>query len=40
MAKQYKGSLSLEWYNKQKAILLRTEADTKTASDIPAPKIS
>lgn len=40
MAKQYKGSLSLEWYNKQKAILLRSEEETKTASDIPAPKIN
>ncbi|WP_276975211.1 site-specific DNA-methyltransferase [Flavobacterium filum] len=40
MAKQYKGSLSLDWYNKQKAILLRSEADTKTATDIPAPKIN
>ena len=40
MAKQYKGSLSLDWYNKQKAILLRTEAETKISSDIPAPKIT
>jgi adenine-specific DNA-methyltransferase len=40
MAKQYKGSLSLDWYNKQKAILLRTEAETKTATDIPAPIIN
>jgi adenine-specific DNA-methyltransferase len=40
MAKQYKGSLSLDWYNKQKAILLRSEADTKTVTDIPAPKIN
>lgn len=40
MAKQYKGSLSLDWYNKQKAILLRSEADTKTVTDIPAPKIT
>jgi len=40
MAKQYKGSLSLDWYNKQKAILLRSEEDTKTATDIPAPKIN
>jgi adenine specific DNA methylase Mod len=40
MAKQYKGSLSLDWYNKQKAILLRSEEDTKTVTDIPAPKIN
>lgn len=40
MAKQYKGSLSLEWYNKQKAILLRSEEETKTSTDIPAPKIN
>lgn len=40
MAKQYKGSLSLDWYNKQKAILLRTEEETKIATDIPAPKIN
>ena len=40
MAKQYKGSLSLDWYNKQKAILFRSEEDTKTSTDIPAPKIN
>jgi len=40
MAKQYKGSLSLDWYNKQKAILLRALDETKTSSDIPAPRIN
>lgn len=40
MAKQYKGSLSLDWYNKQKAILLRAEEETQTTADIPAPKIN
>ena len=40
MAKQYKGSLSLDWYNKQKAILLRSDEETKTANDIPAPNIN
>jgi adenine-specific DNA-methyltransferase len=40
MAKQYKGSLSLEWYNKQKSILLRGEEDIKLEGDIPAPKIN
>lgn len=40
MAKQYKGSLTLDWYNKQKAILLRSNEETKLESDVPAPKIS
>lgn len=40
MAKQYKGSLSLDWYNKQKSILLRGEEDIKLEGDIPAPKIN
>ena len=40
MAKKYKGSLSLEWYNKQKAILLRSDEETNSASDIPAPIIN
>jgi len=40
MAKNYKGSLTLDWYNKQKAILLRSEGETKITTDIPAPKIN
>lgn len=40
MAKKYKGSLSLEWYNKQKSILVRSQDDIKMDSDIPAPKIN
>jgi adenine-specific DNA-methyltransferase len=40
MAKQYKGSLSLDWYNKQKAILLRSAEDNQSLTDIPAPKIN
>lgn len=40
MAKQYKGSLSLDWYNKQKTILLRGGEDIKLEGDIPAPKIN
>lgn len=40
MAKQYKGSLSLDWYNKQKSILLRGEEDIKLEGDIPAPKMN
>lgn len=39
MAKMYKGSLNLDWYNKQKAILLAGEESIKT-SDIPAPRIN
>lgn len=40
MAKQYEGSLSLEWYNKQKSILLSAEEDIKLKGDTPAPKIN
>jgi adenine-specific DNA-methyltransferase len=40
MAKQYKGSLTLEWFNKQKAILNLNENSIKSESDIPAPKIN
>lgn len=39
MAKTYKGSLSLDWYNKQKAILLQ-EADRAHPTDIPAPRLN
>ncbi len=39
MAKTYKGSLSLEWYNKQKSILLQTSTDAQPA-DIPAPRLN
>lgn len=39
MAKVYKGSLSLDWYNKQKSILLQTSQSIKQ-NDIPAPGIS
>ena len=37
---KYQGSLSLEWFNKQKAILLQGEADAKKECDIPAPRIN
>jgi adenine-specific DNA-methyltransferase len=37
MSKTYKGSLSLEWYNKQKSILLQSDNSSKYNSDIPAP---
>lgn len=40
MSKTYKGSLSLEWYNKQQAIMLRSANDIALDTDIPAPKIN
>lgn len=40
MAKQYSGRLTLDWYKKEKAILIRSEEDTKLATDIPAPQIN
>ena len=39
MAKTYKGSLTLEWYNKQKSILLQSNTEAKPA-DIPAPRLN
>ena len=40
MAKQYKGSLTLEWFNKQKAIVNLDENSIKFESDILAPSIN
>jgi hypothetical protein len=40
MAKTYKGSNSLEWYNKQRAILLNSSHELKKQSDIVAPRIN
>jgi adenine-specific DNA-methyltransferase len=40
MSKTYKGTLSLEWYNKQKSILLQSDDSTTLNTDIPAPKIN
>jgi adenine-specific DNA-methyltransferase len=40
MAKQYTGSLSLEWFNKQKSIIALNDNSIKSDSDIPAPKIN
>lgn len=40
MAKKYKGSLSLEWFNKQKAIVNLNEDSIKSANDVPAPRIN
>lgn len=37
---KYQGSLSLEWFNKQKAILLLGDEDAKKEGDIPAPRIN
>jgi adenine-specific DNA-methyltransferase len=37
MAKTYKGSLSLEWYNKQKSIMIKADDVVGSAKDIPAP---
>ena len=37
---KYQGSLSLEWFNKQKAILLLGDEDAKREGDIPAPRIN
>jgi len=39
MAKRYTGSLTLEWYNKQKAIMLKGIDGEKKTNDIPAPQI-
>lgn len=40
MVKQYKGSLTLEWFNKQKAIISLNEKDIKSSSDTPSPRIN
>ena len=40
MAKQYKGSLTLEWFNKQKALINLNENSIKSDKDIPAPTIN
>jgi adenine-specific DNA-methyltransferase len=39
MAKIYRGSLTLDWYNKQKSILLAGSEET-TSKEIPAPAIN
>src|ERR1051326_860267 len=39
MAKKYTGSLSLEWFNKQKSILLQKD-DSSAQGDVPAPAIN
>jgi len=40
MAKKYTGSLSLEWFNKQKSILVQTEETGRNNEDAPAPRIN
>jgi DNA modification methylase len=40
MAKKYTGSLSLEWFNKQKSILVQTETAGKANGDVPSPKMT
>src|SRR5690606_22918413 len=40
MAKKYKGSLTLDWFNKQKAIVNLDDSSIKSESDIPAPRIN
>lgn len=40
MAKKYIGTLSLEWYNKQKSMLLISERNEINTSDVKAPKIN
>lgn len=39
MAKKYSGSLSLEWFNKQKSILVLAD-DASAKGDVPAPKLN
>ena len=40
MAKKYTGSLTLDWYNKEKAVLLKNQDGPLRPGDIPAPKLN
>lgn len=40
MTKKYTGSLSLEWFNKQKAVLVQAEEVGVSYDDIPAPRMN
>src|SRR5690349_20829894 len=40
MTKKYTGSLSLEWFNKQKSILILAERPATANGAVPAPKIN
>ena len=39
MAKQYKGSLTLEWFHKQKSLMILDDDSIKSDGDIVAPRI-
>ena len=39
MTRKYTGTLSLDWYNKQKSIVTQ-KMEEKSPSDIPAPRIN
>ena len=40
MTKTYSGSLSLEWFNKQKSILVQADRAGASKRDVPAPKMN
>src|SRR5207253_11102030 len=40
MAKKYTGSLSLDWFNKQKSILVQADEAGHANGDVPAPKMN
>ena len=40
MAKKYMGSLSLEWFNKQKSILVQSQVVGTANGDVPAPTMN
>lgn len=40
MSKKYTGSLSLEWFNKQKSILVQAEKNGAAHGDVPTPKMN
>ena len=40
MTRKYTGSLSLEWFNKQKSILVQPEEAGVKNGDVPAPKMN
>lgn len=40
MAQTYKGTLTLEWYNKDKSIILKEDGSPKSDKEIPAPRIN
>ena len=40
MAKKYTGSLSLDWFNKQRSILVQAEESGHKNGDVSAPKMN